>query len=65
MQDDTYPLAGVTTEIDAMKAAGFPVTLVTATGMHYDPDDNVDDTGTDNDLRRLLLPHINDGWLSP
>lgn len=64
-EDDTYPLDGVTTEINAMKDAGFPVTFLTAPGTHYDPDDNVDDTGTDNDLRRLLLPHINDGWLSP
>lgn len=64
-EDDTYPLDGVTSEINAMKAAGFPVTFVTVPGQHYDPDDDVNGTGTDNDLRRYLLPHINDGWLSP
>jgi dienelactone hydrolase len=64
-EDDTYPLDGVTNEINAMKAAGFPVTLIAVPGQHYDPDDDVNGTGTDNDLRRYLLPHINDGWLSP
>ena len=48
-----------------MQNAGFPVTLVEQPGDHYDDDDNVNNTGTDNDLRHYLLPHINDGWLSP
>jgi hypothetical protein len=38
-QDDTYPLAGVTVEVSAMKDAGFPVTLITVPGDHYEPDE--------------------------
>jgi hypothetical protein len=64
-QDDTYPLAGVQDEITQMQAAGFPVTLIHVPGDHFDDDNDVNDTGTDNDLRHYLLPHINDGWLSP
>lgn len=48
-----------------MKAAGFPVTFIAVPGQHYDPGDPAGGTGTDNDLRRYLLPHVNDGWLSP
>lgn len=65
LQDDTYPIAGVHDEITQMQNAGFPVTLIEQPGDHYDDDDNVNNTGTDNDLRHYLLPHINDGWLSP
>jgi CARDB len=64
-QDDTYPLAGVQDEITQMQAAGFPVTLIHVPGDHFDDDNDVNDTGTDNDLRHYLLPHINDGWQSP
>jgi hypothetical protein len=64
-QDDTYPLDGVQGEIGQMQAAGFPVTLIHVPGTHSDPDDDVNNTGTDNDLRHDLLPHINDGWQSP
>jgi hypothetical protein len=64
-EDDTYPLAGVTSEINAMQDAGFPVTFNAVPGHHYDPDDAATGTGTDNDLRRYLLPHVNDGWLAP
>jgi CARDB len=64
-QDDTYPLAGVQGEITQMRAAGFPVTLIHVPGDHFDDDNDVNDTGTDNDLRHYLLPHINDGWQSP
>jgi hypothetical protein len=48
-----------------MQDAGFPVTLIHVPGDHYDDDNDVNDTGTDNDLRHCLLPHINDGWQSP
>jgi predicted esterase len=65
LQDDTYPIDGVQDEITQMQHAGFPVTLTEEPGDHYDDDDDVNDTGTDNDLRHYLLPHINDGWLSP
>jgi hypothetical protein len=64
-QDDTYPLAGVQGEITQMQNAGFPVTLIDVPGDHFDDDNDVNDTGTDNDLRHYLLPHINDGWQSP
>jgi predicted esterase len=65
LQDDTYPIDGVQDEITQMQNAGFPVTLIEEPGDHYDDDNDVNDTGTDNDLRHYLLPHINDGWLSP
>jgi hypothetical protein len=65
LQDDTYPLAGVQDEITQMQDAGFPVTLIHVPGDHYDDDNDDNDTGTDNDLRHYLLPHINDGWQSP
>jgi hypothetical protein len=48
-----------------MQNAGFPVSLIEEPGDHYDDDNDVNDTGTYNDLRHYLLPHINDGWLSP
>jgi predicted esterase len=64
-QDDTYPLGPVQDEITEMQDAGFPVTLIHVPGDHFDDDNDVDDTGTDNDLRHYLLPHINDGWLAP
>lgn len=62
-EDDSYPIAGVRTETDALKAAGFPITRIELPGSHYDAD--TDTTGTDHDLRTLLLPHIADGWQSP
>ena len=61
--DVEYPVAGVESETAAMTAAGFPLTLVERPGTHYDPDTAT--TGTDHDLRTYLLPHLNDGWLSP
>ena len=61
--DDEYPIAGVRSETEAMKAAGFPITLIERPGSHYDAD--MGGTGTDHDLQTLLLPHLNDGWLSP
>jgi predicted esterase len=62
-EDAEYPIAGVESETDAMTAAGFPLTLVKRPGTHYDPDTAT--TGTDHDLRAYLLPHLDDGWLSP
>jgi dienelactone hydrolase len=55
--DTTYPLAGVQKEVGEVAAAGFPIELIVRPGAHYD-------ANTDNDLRELLLPHIDDGWLS-
>jgi hypothetical protein len=69
LQDDTYPIAQVRAETDAMKAAGFPITRVEAVGTHFDEPGAVVAgqavPGTDADLRSLLLPHIDDGWRSP
>jgi predicted esterase len=62
-QDETYPIAGVKDEVNAMKDAGFPVTFVERPGTHADPD--TADSGTDHDLRTILLPHMNDDWQSP
>jgi predicted esterase len=62
-EDAEYPIAGVESETDAMTAAGFPLTLIKRPGTHYDPDTAT--TGTDHDLRTYLLPHLDDGWLSP
>ena len=62
-EDDSYPIAGVRDETDALKAAGFPITRIERPGSHYDAD--TADSGTDYDLRTILLPHISDGWLAP
>jgi hypothetical protein len=62
-EDDTYPIATVRAETNALKAAGFPVTLIERPGSHYDEDTAT--TGTDHDLRTLLLPHMADDWLAP
>ena len=66
LQDATYPFdPGVKQEIAAMKNAGFPVTLVTTPGDHYDNSGHKGLPGTDADTVNLLLPHIDDGWLAP
>jgi dienelactone hydrolase len=62
-EDETYPIDGVRQETDAMKDAGFPLTRIERPGTHYDAD--AGDTGTDHDLRVILLPHMNDDWRSP
>jgi dienelactone hydrolase len=62
-EDETYPIDGVRKETDAMKAAGFPIKRIERPGTHYDADSG--DTGTDHDLRTILLPHLNDPWRSP
>lgn len=69
LQDDTYPIAGVRQETDAMIAAGFPLQRIEVRGTHYDnPGDVVNGQavpGTDADVATHLLPHIGDGWTSP
>ena len=62
-EDATYPIAGVRQETDALLNAGFPVTRVEKAGTHYDADTAT--TGTDHDLRAVLLPHMADDWTSP
>jgi hypothetical protein len=56
--DDTYQIATVRRETDAMKAAGFDVTRIERPGGHYN-------NNTDTYLQTLGLPHINDGWQAP
>lgn len=63
LQDTTYPIAGVRAETDAMIAAGFPLTRIERAGHHWD--DDTATSGTDHDLRTLLLPHLDDGWMAP
>lgn len=69
LQDTTYPIAGVRAETDAMVAAGFPLTRVEVDGGHYDEPGAIENghavPGTSADLATYLLPHIDDGWLSP
>jgi hypothetical protein len=69
LQDTTYPIEGVRAETNAVKAAGFPLERIEVRGEHWnDAGDVVKGQavpGTDADLRTLLLPHIDDGWLAP
>jgi predicted esterase len=60
--DDTYPIGAVRKEVQALKDNGFPAELVERPGSHYDADEG--NTGTDHDLRTILLPHLADGWLA-
>jgi poly(3-hydroxybutyrate) depolymerase len=59
-QDQTYPLGEVKTEIQAVRAAGFPVTFIKRPGHHYD--DSTSTSGTDHDIVTYLLPHLGDDW---
>lgn len=69
LQDTTYPIAGVRTETDAMTAAGFPLTRIEVDGGHFDNPGEIENghavPGTNADIHTYLLPHIDDGWLSP
>ncbi len=69
LQDTTYPIDGVRQETDAMVAAGFPLQRVEVDGGHYDDPGAIENghmvPGTDADVVTYLLPHIDDGWLSP
>jgi predicted esterase len=62
-EDETYPIAGVRQEVEALRSGGFPVELVERPGSHYD--DSTATTGTDHDLQAYLLPHMDDGWRAP
>jgi hypothetical protein len=63
VDDNVYPIDTVRAETDAMSAAGFPMQRIERAGGHWIPDTPT--TGTKHDLRTLLLPHLNDGWVSP
>jgi hypothetical protein len=58
IQDDVYPIAAVQNETGAMEAAGFPITLIQMAGEHYD-------ANTEEDLKTILLPYLDAGWVSP
>jgi hypothetical protein len=58
LQDDTYPIAGVRAETDAMTQAGFPLLRLEHDGGHSD-------STTNPDLLTYLLPHMDDGWTAP
>ena len=62
-EDTTYPIATVESEINALKGAGFPAELIKRPGTHFDED--TANSGTDFDLKTLLLPRLNSPWLSP
>ena len=63
LNDTTYPIAGVRTETDAVKNAGFPLTRIERAGTHWDPE--ATSSGTNYDMRTYLLPYIEAGWVSP
>lgn len=69
LQDQTYKIAGVREETDALLDAGFPIERIELTGTHYDNPGAIVDgqtvPGTDADIRTYLLPHLDDGWTSP
>lgn len=56
--DTTYDIATVRSETDAMANAGFPITRVERSGVHYD-------SNTFPDMKAVLLPHLWDGWRAP
>jgi len=57
LQDTTYPIATVRTELQQLVTAGFPVNGIERPGTHYDePGPGV--PGTDEDIKVLLLPHV-------
>jgi dienelactone hydrolase len=61
--DTTYPIATIRNEMAALKAAGFPATLLEQAGTHWDSDTT--SSGTNHDLRTYLLPFLDAGWRSP
>lgn len=69
LQDTTYPIAGVRTETEAVKNAGFPLQRIEVDGGHYDEPGDIENghavPGTDADVRTYLLPEIDKGWTSP
>lgn len=56
--DTTFKIATVRTETEALKKAGFPVTLIEKPGSHWD-------SATNSDLRTYLLPYLDAGWHAP
>jgi len=69
LQDTTYGIAGVETETDAVKAAGFPLTRIEVDGTHYDNANAMVNghkvPGTSADVATYLFPGLGKGWISP
>jgi pimeloyl-ACP methyl ester carboxylesterase len=69
LQDDTYPIAGVRTETDAVIAAGFPLQRIEVDGGHWDDAGATENghpvPGTAADLQTYLLPKLDAGWTAP
>jgi hypothetical protein len=69
LQDDTYPIAGVRSETEAMIAAGFPLMRIEVDGGHYDDAGAIENghavPGTSADLATYLFPYLDMGWTSP
>jgi len=63
LSDMTYPIDEVRSELDVLRANGFPVTAIEKPGTHYD--DDAGNTGTNYDLIHSLLPFLDAGWMSP
>jgi hypothetical protein len=62
-QDDVFKIADVVADTDALKAAGFPLTLIEREGGHWDDSGAL--PGTKADLQTYLLPYLNAGWSAP
>lgn len=62
-QDNTFLINNVKADVNTLKNAGFPVTLVERQGNHWDDAGAL--PGTAADLQTYLLPRLNDGWQSP
>jgi hypothetical protein len=69
LQDQTYPIAGVRTETEALVAAGFPLTRIEVDGGHYDAPNAIENgaavPGTNADLVTYLFPSLTAGWTAP
>lgn len=63
--DMTYPIATVRTSINALRSNGFPATLIERPGGHWVNGNTVAEQGTQYNTRTLLLPYLEQGWMSP
>lgn len=64
LEDATYPIGNVLTELATLKSKGYIVTILEAPGSHYDTDAPAANptSGTSYGLRTLLLPYLDAGW---
>lgn len=71
--DDAYPIADVKSDIDALRAAGFPIVFNELAGHHWVPDNQPDDRPCDGGpeatmckIQQLLIKeHMDDSWVAP